>query len=62
MLTGLIIFSLAGNSHALYTLLLGRSHLGKKRSKTIFLNIMLADLLVTVFPMAGNLPSKKLVA
>ena len=42
-----------GNSLALYTLTLGKDGLGKKRSKTIFLHIMMADLLVTMFPMAG---------
>ena len=56
MLTGLFIFSLIGNSLALYTLMLGKSSLGKKRSKTIFLHITLADVLVTLFPMAGILP------
>ena len=60
MLTGLFIFSLIGNSLALYTLMLGKSSLGKKRSKTIFLHITLADVLVTLFPMAGTLPGKVL--
>ena len=55
ILSGLIIFSMMGNCLALYTLLLGRSRLGRRRSKTIFFNITLADILVTLFPMAGKL-------
>ena len=43
-----------GNSLVLYNLMLGRDSLGKKRSKTIFLHITLADVLVTIFPMAGT--------
>ena len=54
MSSGLIIFSVIGNSLVMYNLMLGRDSLGKKRSKTIFLNITLADVLVTMFPMAGN--------
>ena len=42
-----------GNSLVMYNLMLGRDSLGKKRSKTIFLNITLADVMVTMFPMAG---------
>ena len=53
--SGLIIFSLIGNSLVLYTLMLGRDSLGKKRSKTLFLHITLADVMVTMFPMAGSL-------
>jgi hypothetical protein len=44
-----------GNSLVLYNLMLGRDSLGKRRSKTLFLHITLADVLVTMFPMAGNL-------
>jgi hypothetical protein len=44
-----------GNSLVLYNLMLGRDSLGKKRSKTIFLHITLADVMVTIFPLAGNL-------
>jgi hypothetical protein len=51
---GLIIFSVIGNSLVLYNLLLGRDSLGKKRSKTIFLHITLADVMVTMFPRAGS--------
>jgi hypothetical protein len=43
-----------GNSLVLYNLMLGKDSLGKKRSKTIFLNITLADVMVTMFPMAGT--------
>ena len=42
-----------GNSIVLYNLMLGNYSLGKKRSKTIFLHITLADVMVTMFPMAG---------
>ena len=51
--SGLIIFSMIGNSIVLYNLMLGNYSLGKKRSKTIFLHITLADVMVTMFPMAG---------
>ena len=54
MNSGLITIALIGNSLALYTLIVGRGGLGKKRSKTIFLHITLADMLVTMFPMSGN--------
>ena len=53
VITGLIIFSVIGNSLVLYNLMLGKDSLGKKRSKTIFLHITLADVMVTMFPMAG---------
>ena len=49
-----MILALVGNSLALYTLMVGKGGLAKKRSKIIFLNITLADLLVTLFPMLGN--------
>ena len=49
-----MIIALVGNSLAHYTLMMGKGGLAKKRSKTIFLNITLADLLVTLFPMLGN--------
>ena len=58
MMSGLFLFSLIGNSLALYALMLGKGGLGKRRSKTIFLHITLADVLVTLFPMAGTLPEK----
>ena len=57
-MSGLFLFSLIGNSLALYTLMLGKGGLGKRRSKTIFLHITLADVLVTLFPMAGTLTRK----
>ena len=47
---GLIIISLAGNSIALHSLKLGKCG----RNITIFLNIILADVLVTLFLMAGR--------
>ena len=53
-IAGLIIFSVIGNCLVLYNLVLGKDSLGKKRSKTLFLHITLADVMVTVFPMAGN--------
>ena len=43
-----------GNSLVMYNLMLGRDSLGKKRSKTLFLHITLADVMVTIFPMAGT--------
>ena len=55
---GLILFSVIGNSLVLYNLMLGKDSLGKKRSKTIFLHITLADVLVIMFPMAGSLVLK----
>ena len=55
LLAGLILSSVIGNSLVLYNLILGRDSLGKKRSKSIFLNITLADVLVTMFPMAGQM-------
>ena len=39
---------------ALYTLMMGKGGLAKKRSKIIFLNITLADFLVTLFPILGK--------
>ena len=48
------MIALVGNSLALYTLMMGKGGLAKKRSKIIFLNITLADFLVTLFPMLGN--------
>ena len=48
------MISLVGNSLVLYTLMGGKGELAKKRSKIIFLNITLADFLVTLFPMLGN--------
>ena len=51
---GLIIFSFVGNSLVLYNLMLGKDSLGKKRSKTLFLHLALADVMVTLFPMAGE--------
>ena len=51
---GLIICSLIGNSLVLYNLILGKDSLGKKRIKTLFLHLALADVLVTMFPMAGK--------
>ena len=48
-----MILALVGNSLALYTLMMGKGGLAEKRSKIIFLNITLADLLVTLFPMLG---------
>ena len=50
----MILIALVGNSLALYTLMMGKGGLAKKRSKIIFLNITLADFLVTLFPMLGN--------
>ena len=47
---GLIIISLAGNSIALHSLKLGKGGF----NITIFLNIILADVLVTLFLMAGR--------
>ena len=47
------MIALVGNSLALYTLMMGKGGLAKKRSKIIFLNITLADFLVTLFPMFG---------
>ena len=38
----------------LYNLVLGKDSLGKKRSKTLFLHLTLADIMVTMFPMAGT--------
>ena len=52
--SGLILIALVGNSLALYTLMMGKGGLAKKRSKIIFLNITLADFLVTLFPMLGT--------
>ena len=43
-----------GNSLVLYNLILGKDSLGKKRIKTVFLHLALADVLVTMFPMAGR--------
>ena len=54
MSAGLIIFSLVGNSLVMYNLMLSKDSLGKKRSKTLFLNLALADVMVTLFPMAGE--------
>ena len=54
LLSVLMILALVGNSLALYTLMMGSGGLAKKRSKIIFLNITLADFLVTLFPMLGN--------
>ena len=51
---GLIIFSFVGNSLVLYNLMLGKDSLGKKRSKTLFLHLALADVMVTLFPMGGE--------
>ena len=48
------MIALVGNSLALYTLMMGKGGLAKKRSKIILLNITLADLHVTLFPMLGN--------
>ena len=53
-IAGLIIFSFVGNSLVLYNLMLGKDSLGKKRIKTLFLHLALADVLVTMFPMAGK--------
>ena len=53
-IAGLIIFSFVGNSLVLYNLMLGKDSLGKKRSKTLFLHLALADVMVTLFPMAGE--------
>ena len=47
------MIALVGNSLALYTLMIGKGGLAKKRRKIIFLNITLADFLVTLFPMLG---------
>ena len=47
------MIALVGNSLALFTLMMGRGRLAKKRSKIFFLNIMLADFLVTLLPMLG---------
>ena len=52
--SGLMILALVGNSLALFNLMVGKGGLAKKRSKVIFLNITLADFLVTLFPMLGN--------
>ena len=49
-----MILALVGNSLALFNLMVGKGGLAKKRSKVIFLNITLADFLVTLFPMLGN--------
>ena len=49
---GLVAFSLVGNSLAIWELL--RKRMRKKRSTVMFLNLTLADCLVTVFPMAGR--------
>ena len=43
-----------GNSLVLYNLMLGRDSLGRKRSKTLFIHITLADVMVTMLPMAGS--------
>ena len=51
--SGLMILALVGNSLALFNLMVGKGGLAKKRSKVIFLNITLADFLVTLFPMLG---------
>ena len=48
------MIALVGNSLTLFTLMMGRGRLAKKRSKIFFLNITLADFLVTLFPMLGN--------
>jgi len=55
-LAGLMLLSVTGNCIALYVLTLGRNSLvGKRRSRTMFLHITLADILVTLFPMAGQM-------
>ena len=51
--TGLFFFSSVGNFLVLQRLLLGKDFLSRKRSRTLFLNITMADILVTVFAMAG---------
>ena len=48
-----MLLSLTGNSLALFTLMVGKGGLAKRRSKTIFLHITMADMLVTLFPMLG---------
>ena len=50
----MLLVSLTGNILALHTLMVGKGGLAKRRSKTIFLHITLADVLVTMFPMAGT--------
>ena len=44
--------SIIGNTLAIHTLL--RKRMRRKRSSLLFLNLALADCLVTIFPMAGN--------
>ena len=50
-LLGLIVVSIVGNTLAIHTLM--RKRMRKKRSSYLFLNLAMADCLVTIFPMAG---------
>ena len=49
---GLVVISIIGNTLAIHSLL--RKKMRRKRSSILFLNLALADCLVTIFPMAGN--------
>ena len=52
--SGLITIALIGNLLALSTLLVGKGGFTKNRSRIIFLQITLADMLVTLFPILGT--------
>ena len=47
------MISIVGNTLAIHTLL--RKRMRRKRSAILFLNLSMADCLVTIFPMAGNI-------
>ena len=53
IISGLVVISIVGNTLALHTLL--RKRMRRKRSAILFLNLSMADCLVTIFPMAGNI-------
>ena len=55
MLGCMLLLSLPGNIAALHSLTIGKASYVKKRSRIIFLFITLADCLVTLFPIAGQL-------
>ena len=55
LLSCILLVSLPGNLAALHSLTLGKASYVKKRSRIIFLFITLADCLVTLFPIAGQL-------
>jgi hypothetical protein len=59
MFSGLVALSIMGNTLAISKLL--RKRMRKKRTTTLFLNLAMADCLVTIFPMAG-MDNKKMNA